>query len=122
MVAIEVDEPNRLLVIRYRGRVGSSDMERSVTEVTAGLARLERGFRLLADLSELESMDISAAPFVERIMDACNTRGVDTVVRVIPDPHRDIGLQIMSHFHYGGHVQIATCKTVAAATEILRQA
>jgi hypothetical protein len=42
------------------------------------------------------------------------------VVRVIPDPHRDIGLQIMSIFHYGGDVQILTCQTLAEAEEILR--
>jgi anti-anti-sigma regulatory factor len=121
MVAIEVDEPNRLLVIHYRGRIGLSDMERSLGEAFAGAARLKPGFRLLVDLSELESMDISVAPFVEKIMDACNARGVATVVRVIPDPHRDIGLQIMSRFHYRNNVQIATCKTLAEATEILNE-
>jgi hypothetical protein len=42
------------------------------------------------------------------------------VVRVIPDPHRDIGLQIMSYFHYSGDVQILTCQTLAEAEEILR--
>jgi hypothetical protein len=42
------------------------------------------------------------------------------VVRVIPDPHRDIGLQIMSIFHYGGDVQIVTCETLVQAEELLR--
>jgi hypothetical protein len=42
------------------------------------------------------------------------------VVRVIPDPTRDIGLQIMSYFHYDGAVRIVTCATLDEATEILR--
>jgi hypothetical protein len=46
-------------------------------------------------------------------------KGASLVVRVIPDPHRDIGLQIMSIFHYGGDVQILTCETLAQAKEIL---
>jgi hypothetical protein len=40
-------------------------------------------------------------------------------VRVIPDPHRDIGLKIMSIFHYAGDVQIITCQSLAEAEEIL---
>jgi hypothetical protein len=42
------------------------------------------------------------------------------VVRVIPDPHRDIGLQIMSYFHYKGDVRIVTCETLAEAAKTLR--
>jgi hypothetical protein len=41
------------------------------------------------------------------------------VVRVIPDPRRDIGLKIMSAFHYRGDVKIVTCETLAQADEIL---
>jgi hypothetical protein len=42
------------------------------------------------------------------------------VVRVIPDPHRDIGMTIMSVFHYRGGVKIFTCQTLAEAEETLR--
>jgi hypothetical protein len=121
MIAIEVDQPKNLFVIRYRGRVGPGEMERRFGEVRTGLAKLQAGFRLLADLSELESMDVSAAPYIEKIMDLCNEKGVASVVRVIPDPHRDIGLQIMSYFHYGAGVQIVTCHTLAEADEMLGQ-
>jgi len=89
-------------------------------QIRNGLAKLQRGFRLLADLSELQSMDVGCAPFIEKAMDMCNEKGASMVVRVIPDPHRDIGLQIMSMFHYGGDVQILTCQTLAEAEEILR--
>ena len=41
------------------------------------------------------------------------------MVRVIPDPQRDIGLRIMSFFHYGPDVHIATCATLEEAKEIL---
>jgi len=64
-------------------------------------------------------MDVGCAPFIEKAMDMCNEKGASMVVRVIPDPHRDIGLQIMSIFHYGGDVRILTCETLAQAKEIL---
>ena len=34
---------------------------------------------------------------------------------------KDIGLRIMSRFHYRPDVQIMTCETVAEAEEILKQ-
>jgi len=74
----------------------------------------------LGDLTELQSMDVACAPHIEKAMDICNEKGASMVVRVIPDPHRDIGLQIMSYFHYSGDVQIVTCETLAQAEEILR--
>ena len=73
----------------------------------------------LADLTELESMDVACAPFIEKAMELCNQKGASMVVRVIPDPRRDIGLQIMSIFHYRGDVKIVTCETLAQAKEIL---
>ena len=65
-------------------------------------------------------MDVACAPFIEKAMDLCNEKGASIVVRVIPDPHRDIGLQIMSYFHYSGEVQIITCETLDQAEDILR--
>ena len=120
MINFEVDEPNRLLAIRYHGVVRAEETEKSLEQIRNDLAKLQRGFRLLVDLSELQSLDVGCAPFIEKAMDMCNEKGASMVVRVIPDPHRDIGLQIMSIFHYGGDVQILTCQTLAEAEEILR--
>ncbi len=120
MVALEVDQPKNLLVIRYSGVVGPDEVARVLGEMRAGLAKLESGFRLLADLTDLQSMDVACAPFIEKAMDLCNEKGASLVVRVIPDPHRDIGLQIMSYFHYRGDVRFVTRETLAEAAEILR--
>jgi len=119
VIRFEVDPPKNLLIIRYRGVVGAEETEKGLEEIRSGLATLESGFRLLADLTELESMDVKCAPFIEKAMDLCNEKGAAIVVRVIPDPHRDIGLQIMSIFHYGGSVQIINCGTLAEAEQVL---
>jgi anti-anti-sigma regulatory factor len=120
VVTIEIDQPKNLLAIRYRGTIASAEMKRGLEEVRAALPKLNTGFRLLGDLTELESMDVSCAPLLEKIMNMCNEKGVATVVRIVPDPHRDIGLQIMSYFHYGSGVRIVTCQTLAEAMELLR--
>ena len=64
-------------------------------------------------------MEVTCAPHLKRIMELCNAKGVSTVVRVIPDPRRDIGLQIMSSFHYGPDVRIQTCPSLDEATASL---
>jgi anti-anti-sigma regulatory factor len=120
MIKFEVDEPKRLLVIRYSGAVGPDETEKGLDQIKSGLAKLKSDFQLLVDLTELESMNVACAPHIEKAMDLCNEKGASLVVRVIPDPHRDIGLQIMSYFHYSGDVQIITCQSLAEAEEILR--
>ena len=119
MITFEVDESKSLLVIRYRGHVAAEETEKGLNDVRSGLAKLKSGFRVLVDLTELDRMDVGCAPFIEKAMDLCNEKGTSMVVRVIPDPHRDIGLQIMSIFHYSGDVLIITCQSLAEANQIL---
>ena len=119
--SVEADEERNLLVIRYRGRVGRNEMERCPEEVRYALSKLSRGFRLLADFSQLEEMDVSCASVVAKIMNLCNEACVATVVRIIPQPKQDIGLHIMSLFHYGNNVRIETCTSRDEALKILAQ-
>ena len=116
---VEADPSHHLLTIRYRGYVRSSAVGRCMKEVDAALTNIGPGFGLLVDLSELESMETDCAPQIQRIMELCSSKGVSAIVRVVPNPQRDIGLQIMSCFHYGDEVQIATCRTLEEAKAIL---
>ena len=119
MISFEANIPKKLLEIRYGGVVRAEDSEKGLEQLRAKLELLETGFRVLVDLTALESMEVKCAPFVEKAMDLCNEHGASTVVRVVPDPHRDIGLQIMSVFHYRGDVRIITCLSLAEANQIL---
>src|SRR5262249_50778726 len=113
-------EPERNLVtVRYSGRVGPDDAQRYLEEARARLSDVQPGFRLLADLTDLEAMDVACAPYIRQIMDFLNEKGVADVVRVIPKPTLDIGLQIMSLFHYGQNVSIVTCATLDEAMAAL---
>ena len=117
--AVEADVAQNLLIIHYQGYVRSSAVERCAREVAGSLTSLKPGFRLLADFTDLEAMDVACAPHLEQIMQLCDEKGVSEVVRVIPDPRRDIGLQIMSYFHYGPEVRITTCRSLEEAQEVL---
>ena len=119
MISFAANIPRKLLEIRYGGVVRASEAEEGLEQLRANLLKLGTSFRVLVDLTALESMEVACAPFVEKAMDLCNEHGATTVVRVVPDPHRDIGLQIMSIFHYRGDVRIITCLNLAEANQIL---
>lgn len=116
---IEVDLQQNLFVIRYCGRIGPDQTAQCAEEVKVALAGVKLGFRLLVDLTDLESMKVSCAPDIRNIMDMCNQKGVAEVVRVTPDPKRDIGLQIMSQFHYRSDVHVTTCSDLDDAIKRL---
>ncbi len=94
-------------------------MGKWVEEASAALKTMPAGFRLLVDMSELTAMEVACAPFIERVMDMCQESGVTDVVRVIPNPTRDIGMQIMSTFHYAPSVRIGTCNTLEEGIALL---
>jgi hypothetical protein len=77
--------------------------------------QLEPGFFLLTDLSHLESMEASCAPELGAIMDLCSSKGMSTVVQVIPDPNKDIGFDLISHFHHDPPVKTQTHASLAEA-------
>jgi anti-anti-sigma regulatory factor len=64
------------------------------------------GFCLLIDLSGLDHMDRACATDLGRIMDLCNERGVSKIVSVVPDPTKDIGLRLLSLFHFSSGIRI----------------
>lgn len=81
----------------------------------------EPGFRIVVDLTELQSMEVACSPLIAEIMEICNAGGVSEVLRIIPDPTRDIGLQILSFFHYGDDVYIRTCASTDEAEALLAE-
>jgi hypothetical protein len=119
MFFVEVDPSKRLLIIHYAQRVSADEVRQCMEQARGLLTDVRPGFRVLVDLLRLESMDISCAPEIGAMMDLLAEKQVGRVVRVVPDPHKDIGLNIMSLFHYGPEVQRITCEDLTAALESL---
>jgi len=119
MYSANWDEKTKLLHLTYSGPVDTRQTKACVAELEALLPKLTAGFRLLSDLTSLDAMDWDCVADVRRMMDLCNQKQVSLVVRVIPDPHKDIGLNILSLFHYDRKVRLVTCQTLDEALKVL---
>jgi hypothetical protein len=117
--SVEIDLPRRLLNMSYIQDVGPEEASCCVEEVRTLLADLQPGFRLLTDFTQLESMEASCSLYMEQIMDLCDQQGVAMVVSIVSDPHKDIGFNIMSIFHYARDVPIVTCSSLKEAEKAL---
>jgi hypothetical protein len=117
MYAVELDRSKRLLVISAVQRVTAEEANVAAQRVRELVRDVDPGFRVLTDFRWLDSMDPGAAPHIAEIMDALAEKGVASVTRVIAHPHKDIGLNILSQFHYGPEIQIATFETLADALQ-----
>ena len=121
MFSVETDRSKRLLVISVAGRVTADDVKQAAQQVRDIVKDVAPGFRALTDFRWLDSMDASAARHVAEIMDTLAEKKVASVVRIIPDPHKDIGLNILSQFHYGPEIRTITFETLADALQSLSE-
>jgi len=117
MYAVELDRSKRLLVISAVGHVTAREVKAVAQRVREVLHQAAPGFHVLADFRWLESMDSTAAPHLAEIMDALTEKLVGSVTRVFSDPRKDIGLNILSQFHYGPNVSITTFESLADAVQ-----
>ena len=119
MYSVELDRSKRLLVISAAQRVTAEQAKQAAQRARELLHHVAPGFRVLADFRWLESMDSGTACHVAEIMDALTEKKVASVTRVISDPRKDVGLNILSQFHYGPEIQISTFETLADALQSL---
>jgi hypothetical protein len=119
MYSVEADKSKHLVVISAAGHVTKEEVRAVALEIRETLKDFAPGFRTLTDFRWLQSMDSAAAHHIAEIMDTLAGKQVGSIVRVLPDPHKDIGLNILSQFHYGPEIQIATFETLADALQSL---
>jgi hypothetical protein len=120
MFHIRVDATQNLIRIRYLGQVTVAGMKACRTQVESELPALRPGFSVLTDLSGLESMELDCVEPLTKILDLFRAKGVGMVVRVIPDPSKDIGFKILSIIHLRRGVKVVTCDTLAEAEQALK--
>jgi hypothetical protein len=117
MYVVELDRSKRLLVISAVRKVTAEEANLVAQQIRDLLRDVAPGLHLLADFRWLESMDSGAARHIAEIMDMLAEKQVASVIRIMPDPHKDIGLNILSQFHYGPGVTITTFETLADAVQ-----
>ena len=119
MIACTADESGRVLAMSYFHHVDVAEVKRCLGTVRDLINQLQPGFVLLTDLSGLVSMEPDCAPDLGEIMDLCNERGMSTVIRVIPDPTKDIGFGLISKFHLSTTTHVQTHEGLAQAIAAL---
>src|ERR1043165_5222521 len=119
MYTVTAEKSNNLLKINFSGQVYTTEAREALVPIKNSIMELSPGFRLLSDLTQLVSMEAGCASFIRQAMDWCNERGISLVVRIIPDPRKDIGFSILSIFHYRRGVRIVTVETLEEAIKAL---
>jgi hypothetical protein len=119
MFSVEADKSKRLVVISVAGHVSAEDVQETAQKVREILIDVAPGFRALTDFRLLESMQTALRRTWLRSWMPWLRRKVSSVLRVIPDPRKDIGLNILSQFHYGPEIRTVTFETLGDALQSL---
>ena len=113
MVLVTSNKFKQLIFVSYIGTITPQDVERGRSDMVPLLAEMKPGFSLLVDLSQLALMGLDCVDELGRNMELFDQHGVNLVVRVIPDPSKDIGMNILTMFHYQNRPRVVTCDNMA---------
>ena len=119
MILATINQPKQLLHLSFIGHVRAEELAHSREDLPALLASLSPGFKLVTDLGRLDSIDADCVTEIGQAMELCGQKGVGLVIRVIPDPTKDIGLNIISQFHYANRPRVVTCNSIVEAAKFL---
>jgi hypothetical protein len=115
MLLFSSNKAKQLLQVRFIGQVLPKEFADAEKDLAVELGGLSPGFRYLVDFSQFESMGLDSRLEVGRIMELIASAGVGLVVRVIPDSSKDIGMKILTIFHYPPNLQVVTCQNLIQA-------
>jgi anti-anti-sigma regulatory factor len=119
MVSCSVDEAGQFLTITYIGHITSGCVEGSRRKIRDEMKHLQPGFALLVDLTLLETMDHECAQTIGAMIELCSSREMALAVWVIPDPNKDIGMNLIARFHCWEPVRTHTRVNLAEAIKCL---
>jgi hypothetical protein len=114
-----VDVSRNVLRTLYAGRLSKLDMESAMTTVKSAMERLQPGFTILADWSHIEAIELDCVPCIAEIMEFARERGAALIVRVLPEPEKDIGINILSIVHLRGTARTVTADNLEEAERLI---
>lgn len=120
MVKVSYDREHNTVIIEFEGNIDASQAEKVFPDLEKILPKHGKGFKLLADFSSVQTMELKVKAAIEKAMEIFNAQGVTEIIRVTPDPALDIGLNIMSRSHYSRDVKVLTVRSREEARARLR--
>jgi hypothetical protein len=118
MFLATINKSKQLLCLTFVANVDVEQLARSWDEIVALVGDLKPGFRVLTDLGRLDSIGVDCRTEIAKTMELLDEKGVELIVRVVPDPKKDIGLNILSLFHYARRPRMVTCESMVEAAKI----
>lgn len=119
MLLVTSNKSKQLLYLCFIGTVRPEDFQKGRKDVATELAGLSPGFLYLVDLTDLEFMGLDCMTELGQLMEFIGQSGVGFVARVIPDPSKDIGMNILTVFHYPQGLLVVTCQNLNEAIRAL---
>jgi anti-anti-sigma regulatory factor len=119
MFSIRIDKKNNLITVSFKGYFDAQQGVQLCQRLTDAIQKVKKGFSVITDLSSVDFISMDSVVFIGKAMTICNKNGVSRVIRVIPDPSKDIGFNIMSDFHYSKNVKIRICKNHEEARKFI---
>lgn len=119
MVSCSVDDHGHFLALTCVQHVKPKDIEMCRRTIRDQMQHLRPGFALLVDLTHVESIDAGCAEVFGAMIELCSSREMGLAVWVIPDPGKDIGLNLISRFHSWTPLRTHTRPNLAEALRVL---
>jgi anti-anti-sigma regulatory factor len=119
VINISYNQQQNTVFIEFVGKIDAAEGEQHFPNLPKVIPQHGKGFTLLVDLSLVESMDPKILKSITKAMDLMNASGVTKVIRVIPRLDQDIGLNIVSIFHYSKNVNVITVQSRKEAEDRL---
>jgi hypothetical protein len=114
-----IDPVRNLVRTWFSGNLTGAAMKAAASNVETLLPTLKPGFTVVSDFSTVTAMELESVPHLGRIMDLCRAHGIGLIIRILPEPDKDIGINILSVVHYHGSVRTVTVSTPAEAERAL---
>lgn len=115
MYLFEIDQSHNRMHIILAEHFTRDEARELLGKCIDRIGEVAPDYRILCDLTSLETFEHSAKLIYRRIMDLCNAAGVKKVIRVYADLMQTFGLNIMSAFHYNDTVEIVSTDSFTRA-------
>jgi len=121
MFLATANKSRQLVHFSLIGHITRDEFVRARADIVAILNEMYPGFLLLTDFARLESMSTDCAPEIAWAMEICDQKKIGRVIRIIPDSTKDIGLDILTLFHYKNRPPTITCQNILETAQYISQ-
>lgn len=111
MINVDYQRGRNLLRVEFKGDVAAEEAKATNEKIDRLTASKDGGLTLVVDFSGVNTMDPEVENEVKRSMKMLAGRGLEHVVRVLPDPAADFGFDTLERFYYPNGMDVHTVRS-----------